>query len=277
MTQLGWNIHPHGLPPSWHNTDDDPARWPGSYADLVNTYAGALTDTRIIAHGGNEPGLNPATVEWNMGFAEHCLARGLRAVLLNQSVGTITADNVGLLRPLIEIINAHPGRLYLGIHAYTPLNWQNTHQWLLGNYKEVLRYCDREGLDDPDMMFTEAGYDTRRDGLPNWSVAEAVRYYEAVGHLSPEKAAADTLIEAWNAVCAEDPNIVGACFYCWGEQTEVWRPYNAIPWRGFVDHLVAGWPDKRGQETEPPIKVEPLPDWWVWLLWFLREKIGLDV
>lgn len=271
------------LMPQWGGTDD---RLTGNqWAAHAAYYAGRVSDTRIIVHGRNEPQppYSDDAVQFAVNFGRECLKNGLRAVLMNISVATLPMDQVWRLRPVIDLINANPGKLYLGMHAYTPLDWRKWQEWYLGNFLYINRYCEQQGIDAPDIIFTEFGYDTVADrphGSGSWCVENAVAEMGQVG-------AARNLIEAWNATMGDLENVVAACYYTAGGTGSEWARFNALDerWLVYWDTLNNEWPVKRvvvdppvEPPAPPPVKIPaPLPGWWVWLVRFLRERLGLDV
>lgn len=248
------------LMPRWGGTDDSMFRKGHTAEEHAQWYAENVSDKRIICVDGNEPQPPYAdgVVQWSIDFANACLKRGLRAGLLNSSVGTLPAEQVPKLHPLLELIADHPDQLFLCLHEYTPPNFNDWFPWLMGNFIPINSYCDSAGIHRPPLLFVEWGYDTRKDypyPQGSWCIRDVVN---KVGQVE----AARILIAAYQGIYQSVENVVGLCIYSWGAETDDWQRFNIVTYPEFVETLLTEWPDDDPPPPpEPPtVIIDPMPE-----------------
>jgi hypothetical protein len=230
--------------------------------------------TRVYCSADNEPDF-VASLPWLLEVAKAAKAANLRVSLGGWSVGGYQIADIPKMEALLRYTADNPGRCVYDFHEYTrgswtvdfaphehnPANWPDlippdVNLWVMGRFRQVLRFCDTKGIKRPQIVCGEYGYDR--------VLAVETTVYGNVGalHTLPalfkrwgfenwEAYAAVQLQAAYQAIYK--PYGVPVCYYQLCDHPENWREFNAYYAPTFMDATRKGF----DMDIYPPIPYTP--------------------
>ena len=264
--------NPHNGTGDHHYQFLTPAEW----VDKHRQFAG----TRIYCSADNEPNF-AASLPWLLAVAKAARAANIRVSLGGWSVGAYEIADIPKLDALLRYTAAHPGWFVYDFHEYTrgsvfvdvaphehnPANWPDVvppqiNLWLMGRFRQVLKYCDTMGIKRPQIIIGEFGFDrvhavesTLYGNVGGLNTLGGL--FRSWGFENWQAYAAAQLQAAWRAIYAPYSSVIGACYYQVSDRgSDNWAEFNASDAPTFIDATRKGFGTMTTPDATP---VQPTP------------------
>jgi hypothetical protein len=243
-----------------------PAQWVAEHQAFVGT--------RVYCSADNEPDF-VASLPWLLEVAKAAKAANLRVSLGGWSVGGYQIADIPKMEALLRYTADAPSRYVYDFHEYTrgswtvdfaphehnPANWPDlippdVNLWVMGRFRQVLRFCDTKGIKRPQIVCGEYGFDrvlaVETTVYGNVGALHTLpALFKRWGYENWEAYAAVQLQAAYQAIYA--PHGIPVCYYQLSDHPDNWREFNAYYAPTFMDATRKGF----DMTTPTPVTYTP--------------------
>ncbi len=271
-----------------------------------------LAEFGVVVHTTNEPP-NPNNedealrlVLWHENVIRLSAQYNLKLCILNFGAGGPDIDKWGMYDSLLRLVAENRDRVFMGLHEYAvgviysgmenihnielgstidwrdwagviyptlPINTDNYNLWHTGRYKHLLKYCEDNNIDKPQIIFTEYGWDQLTDNISTEYLRELAAEHPPVapfehyrGWRSLERVWNEwgnnfsmiNQLEWANDNLYTEPEIVGQCLFAVSESPDWKQDFDYSVDEDLIDYMSERYAIER--EDTVPIPPVELPD-----------------